>query len=601
VPIVGDDGRQLGVVEVGSFIDAEFLEAFEEDGTAYTVFFVKDGGFAVFAASPAARAPRLSPSLLQQALAGGSTVAVRSGDHPIYLSTAAQLRGITEEAIGVVQIDIDTTSLESSYALALKLLFGGLLVIGTLAALAMFATIAGILRPLERLLRAVKDIAADHTTAAVPLLKRGDELGDLARAIESFRAGREELRSARDQAQTVSRVLQDVIDNVPAVINFKDTTLRYVMVNRACAEFYGVSKEEMIGRRISDMASGLDMSALERSEREVMDSGQASLPREFTGVNRAGHFETWWTVKAPVWNDAGKLVGLVTVALNFTDLKDAQRTSERTMAELVAANRLLEQQAIRLERLNREYFAEREAAVEASRAKTQFLANMSHELRTPLNAVIGYSEVLSGEMFGPIPQRYLEYSKSILVSGQHLLEIINDILDMSRIEAGSYLLTLESTALSEPIGAALRLLRPRAEEKQQKPRLHIDDALPKVLIDRRAIRQVVLNLVGNAIKFTLPGGRIEISATRRPDRSVTIVVRDNGPGIAADHLSRVFQPFWQGEEARTRKHEGTGLGLSISKRLVELHNGTIEIDSTVGVGTVVTVVLPPDCVDEARA
>jgi PAS domain S-box-containing protein len=528
-------------------------------------------------------------------------VAVRSGsDTPVYLSTAARLRGVTGEAIGAVQIDIDTSLLEGSYMLALRLLFAGLVAIGIVASIAALATIAGILRPLEHLLKAITEIGQDRFAGNVPLLDRGDELGELARAVDSFRTGREDLRRARDEAQMAYRVLQDIIDHVPAVVNFKDTELRYVAVNRACAEFYGVEKEDMIGRRLADMTSGLDMKALERSEREVMETGRASLPREFKGQNRAGRAETWWTVKGPVRDRTGRVVGLVTVALDFTDLKEAQQLSERSTSELKAANRQLEQQAVRLERLNVEYLAEREAAVAANRAKTQFLANMSHELRTPLNAVIGYSEVLAGEMFGPMLPRYLEYSKSILAAGQHLLEIINDILDMSRIEAGSYDLEIAEIDLSELTREALRLMRAHAEQKRQDVRLQIDESLQCVRVDRRAIKQVIINLVGNAIKFTQPGGWIEISASRPPSDGIEISVRDNGPGIGPDHIPHVFEAFWQGEDARTRKHEGTGLGLYISKKLVEMHGGTIRLESIVGVGTAVTVMLPPSCVGQTR-
>jgi two-component system cell cycle sensor histidine kinase PleC len=225
---------------------------------------------------------------------------------------------------------------------------------------------------------------------------------------------------------------------------------------------------------------------------------------------------------------------------------------------------------------------------------------MSHELRTPLNAVIGYSEVLAGEMFGPMLPRYLEYSKSILAAGQHLLEIINDILDMSRIEAGSYDLEIAEIDLSELTREALRLMRAHAEQKRQDVRLQIDESLQCVRVDRRAIKQVIINLVGNAIKFTQPGGWIEISASRPPSDGIEISVRDNGPGIGPDHIPHVFEAFWQGEDARTRKHEGTGLGLYISKKLVEMHGGTIRLESIVGVGTAVTVMLPPSCVGQTR-
>lgn len=389
------------------------------------------------------------------------------------------------------------------------------------------------------------------------------------------------------------RLLQDVIDAVPAVINFKGLDLRYVIVNRECARFYDSTREAMIGKRISDMASGLDLKALENSERRVLETGEALMPREFSGVSPGkSRFETWWTVKAPFRDQEGKIAGLVTVAVDMTELKQAQAIVERRQEDLEEANRLLARQAADLERLNVQYLAEREVAQEASRAKSEFLASMSHELRTPLNAVIGYSEILLKQMFGPLPPRYLEYTGDILASGRHLLEVINDILDMSRIESGTYKLDSQLADVGEIVESAVRLLRERADAKNQELRLTHGGAAPPLLVDSRAIRQVMLNLVGNAIKFTQAGGRIEVEIGEKTERHVEIVIRDNGPGIEAGHLPHVTKPFWQAEEVRRRTHEGTGLGLSISSRLVELHGGSIDIASTLGTGTAVTIRLP---------
>lgn len=637
VPVT-DSGRHVGVAEVGSFIDAEFLNSIADHYAAYTVFVAAGGKLERVMASANARAPRLDAEMLQSTPVETLAMAHASADGSAYLLTAMPLYDYGSVRVGVVQVDIDTTGLENAYQMALGLLLLGTAVLALLAALAAVLTGQGILRPLERLVRATQDIAADRPAASVPLLHRNDELGRFAQAIDQFRTGKQELREARDRAQqantalerrtadleaanrqlgeqavvlerlndryhaereaarTATRLLQDVIDTVPAVINFKGPDLRYVVVNRACAKFYQRTKEEMIGKRISDMASGLDMEALERAERRVIETGEALLPRDFTGVSASGRFETWWTVKAPFRNADGGIAGLVTVAMDITDVKDAQAILERRTADLEEANRRLEAQAVALERLNEQYHAEREAALQASRAKSEFLAIMSHELRTPLNAVIGYSEVLTGEMFGPLQLRYREYANDILVSGRHLLEVINDILDMARIEAGSQTMLVAETDLAETIRSAVRFLQWRVDQKRQDLRMNIASNLPVTRIDPRAIRQVILNVVGNALKFTGVGGRIDVDLRLRPDRWVEIAVRDTGPGIAAEHLPHVFTPFWQAAEARSRVQEGTGLGLAISKKLVEMHDGVIEIASTPGEGTVVRIRLPPSCV-----
>ena len=607
VPVVGQDGRHLGVVEVGSFIDAEFLSGLAVPDATYAVFFSKGDALEVFAVSPGMRAPRLPMPVLQSVFRQGA-VADRSrvGD-AAYLSTATALRDYAGRPIGVVQIDFDITSLEKGYDLAISLLLAGTAVIGLLAGLTALLTALGILRPLARLISATEDIASNRPAAPVPLVERADELGRFARAIDEFRKSKSQLQAQaadldelsrrhaaeRESAITAMHLLQDVIDTVPAVINFKGLDLRYVIVNRECARFYNSTREAMVGKRISDMASGLDMRALEEAERRILETGEALVPREFSGASATkGRFETWWTVKAPFRSPEGKVAGLVTVAVDVTDLKQAHAVLERRQADLEEANRLLEKQAADVERLNVRYQTEREAAREASRVKSEFLTNMSHELRTPLNAVIGYSEILLKQMFGPLPPRYLDYTGDILASGRHLLDVINDILDMSRIESGKYNLLIEPVDVQALMQSAIRFVEERAATKKQELRLTIAEPVPPMVVDARAIKQVMLNLVGNAVKFTQPGGRIEVDVRSQPDGRLAIAVRDNGPGIEAHHLPHVLKPFWQAEEARRRTHEGTGLGLSISSKLVELHGGELDISSTVGRGTVVTVRLP---------
>jgi PAS domain S-box-containing protein len=606
VPVIAGAEQLLGVVEVGSFISPEFLRNFAQPGSSYTVFFSKADALEVFAATPDAGAPQLGLDLLAGVLRkGGVTAHARVGDTS-YLSMATPLRDYAGRSVGVIQIDIDTTELESSYDEAIRFLVAGILLLGLLAATTAVLTALGILRPLERLIHTAESIAANAPAAPVPFVGRSDELGRFARAIDEFRDNKVQLQrqaadldelnrryaDEREAAVRATRLLQDVIDTVPAVINFKGLDLRYVIVNRECARFYNSTREAMIGRRISDMTSGLDMQALEEAERRILETGEAMAARELSGTSAKGRFETWWTVKTPFRNPEGKVSGLVTVAVDVTDLKQAQAILERRRADLEDANHLLARQSADLERLNVQYLAERQAAQEANRAKGEFLANMSHELRTPLNAVIGYSEILLKQTFGPLGPRYLEYTTDILASGRNLLDVINDILDMSRIESGAYDLVLEAADIGALVQASVRLVRERAESKAQELQTAVDEMLPAIPADVRAIKKIVLNIVGNAIKFTRPGGRVGIEVRARPDRAIEIVVRDNGPGIEARHLPHVMTPFWQAEEVRRRTHQGPGLGLSISSRLVELHGGSMSIDSTVDVGTVVTIRLP---------
>lgn len=236
--------------------------------------------------------------------------------------------------------------------------------------------------------------------------------------------------------------------------------------------------------------------------------------------------------------------------------------------------------------------AARERAEFASHTKSRFLANMSHELRTPLNAIMGFSDIISREMFGPLGNdRYSEYARMINESGSLLLDLINDLLDMSKIEAGKHDLHIEEFSAREVIEATTRLLSVRAENR----RIAISTAVspPDALIaaDPRAFKQILLNLISNAVKFTDPGGTIEVSATA-DDGWLRLTVRDTGIGIPADMLPRLARPFEQVTNDPSRAHGGSGLGLALVKSLTQLHGGEFSIASEVGCGTRVTVALP---------
>lgn len=235
----------------------------------------------------------------------------------------------------------------------------------------------------------------------------------------------------------------------------------------------------------------------------------------------------------------------------------------------------------------------RRRAEGANVAKSRFLATMSHELRTPLNAILGFSEVMKTEILGPMQnQTYKDYAANIHDSGSHLLKLINEILDLTRIEAGRYDLSEESTHLSEVVEDCHRLLKLRAESKGLRFELDIADELPQMWVDARALRQICLNLVSNALKFTPKGGAVTVSLSRTGDGGQMIAVRDNGPGIPRDEIPKVMQAFGQGSLAHQTAEGGTGLGLPIVRNLVELHGGTFELLSELRKGTEAIVRLP---------
>jgi signal transduction histidine kinase len=233
-------------------------------------------------------------------------------------------------------------------------------------------------------------------------------------------------------------------------------------------------------------------------------------------------------------------------------------------------------------------------AVRANKSKSDFLATMSHELRTPLNAIIGFSDIIQRELFGPVQNnKYTEYARDIHESGEHLLSIINDILDLAKAESGKLKLNEQQFDLTEAVEACVRMCRGRAEAE----RIHLafmgGQSEIRVLADERLLLQILANLVTNAIKFTRQGGAVRLYASATPETGIVLEVADTGIGIAAENIERVLRPFEQVETSYSRRHTGSGLGLPYAKRLAELHGGSLKLESELGKGTKVTVTLPP--------
>ena len=229
----------------------------------------------------------------------------------------------------------------------------------------------------------------------------------------------------------------------------------------------------------------------------------------------------------------------------------------------------------------------------ANRTESEFLANMGHELRTPLNAIIGFSEILKSETLGPIGRpEYSEYAKDINEAGTHLLAVINDIIDLSKVETGKSELDEENISIAKVVASVTTLLRERAAKANIEIEIEIEEDAPALYADERKIKRILVNLMTNAVKFTEAGGKITIKAWCRPESGYVIQVADTGIGIAPDDIPKALAQFGQVNSDRDRAYEGTGLGLPLSKALVELHGGAFDLQSEVGVGTTVTVRFP---------
>ncbi|NKB56518.1 MAG: hypothetical protein GKS00_09295 [Alphaproteobacteria bacterium] len=284
--------------------------------------------------------------------------------------------------------------------------------------------------------------------------------------------------------------------------------------------------------------------------------------------------------------------------------KEASNTPDLTPSKPRADDALVTDLKSRNNKLERELERHRDVEVSllttmrdvraASQAKSEFLANMSHELRTPLNAIIGFAEIMESELVGPLgsPQ-YVGYAKDVRESGQYLLELINDILDLSKIEAGQLEANLEDVDLGKTMEVCLRMVKDQASESGLTMDLNAIEELPPIRSNARMLRQIILNLLSNAIKFTPSEGRITVDiALDDATRSVAVQVKDTGIGIAENDISRVMRPFEQVESAQGNVHRGTGLGLPMTKSLVELLGGEFSIESDIDVGTIVTIHLP---------
>lgn len=280
-----------------------------------------------------------------------------------------------------------------------------------------------------------------------------------------------------------------------------------------------------------------------------------------------------------IWIMTGCLLTVRTAIYLISELEE----SERNLTQQLAAQKT---EAMRLRDVTR-------GAVMATQAKSELLANVSHELRTPLNAIIGFSEILENEIIGTIDNpKYREYIGDIGVAGRHLLDLINDILDFSKLESGEMELQEDPLNVSELIHSAHVLVRDAAEKSDVTINMDIADNLPNVYADERRLRQIMLNLLSNAIKFTLPDGKIIVKAWCSPDAGHVIQVSDTGIGIAAEDIPKALSPFGQIDNKLSREYQGTGLGLPLTKFLTEMHGGSLNVESELGVGTTITIRLP---------
>jgi PAS domain S-box-containing protein len=380
-----------------------------------------------------------------------------------------------------------------------------------------------------------------------------------------------DLRVAQENLSLRSIEFHTVFEQAPHPIGIGGTDGRIFRTNPAFSKLLGYSREELKALKSEDITHPDDREITKQAYRKILKSDCVeTIEKRY--VAKDGHSIHALLTMSAIRDSQGRVRGLIAQVVDISDSKRAEAELRNAIA----------------------------AAQTHNRAKSQFLANMSHELRTPLNAIIGFSEILENEMFGPIgSSRYRDYARDIRLSGMHLLDLINDILDVSRVEAGKTDLNKEAFNPVEAIDECLKMVQPSATSGGLTILRDFTAAPSSIVVDRRAFKQILLNLLSNAIKYTMPGGQVTVGARRRGSL-FELWLEDTGIGIEEKDLARLGRPFEQIENVFNRKHQGTGLGLSLCRSLAELHGGRLRIASALGSGTTVTVELPQGPLEDAK-
>ena len=430
---------------------------------------------------------------------------------------------------------------------------------------------------------ALSTVFADQAAIAIENVRLFNETKE---ALEQQKASADVLGAISSSIADIKPVFDKILESCQRLFegNLVGVTLATAHNMVELAAYEGEHKEETARMYPMPLSreTGTGWAILDQKVAHFPDVKEGSAPPHVVEGSRTTGFKS--IVFAPMIFE-GRGIGAIWVARRAPGpFSEKQVTLLKTFADQAVI-------AIQNSRLFRE-IQEKSAQLEiANKHKSDFLANMSHELRTPLNAIIGFSEVLSERMFGEINEKQADYLKDIHESGKHLLSLINDILDLSKIEAGRMDLEISTFDLPSALSNAMTLVRERAQRHGIQLALDVDSELGSFQADERKFKQIVLNLLSNAVKFTPDGGRVSVSA-KKDTTHVEIAVQDTGIGIAPEDQAAVFEEFKQVGRDYTKKAEGTGLGLTLTKRFVELHGGEIRLESKLGKGSTFTISLP---------
>jgi len=458
---------------------------------------------------------------------------------------------VNGEIVGVAQIGYSLRSLEISEAKArnqiIALTIGGIIV-GIFFA---FLFSKPLVKPINELKNAANEIAEGNLDTKIDI-KSKDEIGELA---ASFNKMTQDLRVSRDDIISAKKYTDNIVRSIPDTLLVVSPDGIIQTVNPATSTLLGYKEKELIGEPVSNVvAEGKEIpinfsTCIKNVEKTYLAKDGRKIPMLFSG--------------SVMRDDNGNIQGIVCVAQDITEHKKAEKI-----------------------------YLENERLAYASKAKSEFLANMSHELRTPLNSILGFSQLLKQKMFGELNEKQEHHVDNILTSGNFLLNLVNDILDLSKVEAGKMELVIEKIHVPQVMNESLILIKEKAIKHNVKLKLDLDPKLDYIEADKLRIKQVLFNLLGNAVKFSKPEGETVTVTTKKEGDIAKISVSDTGIGIREEDMRKLFNTFEQLDSGITKKYGGTGLGLAISKKLVEMHGGTIMAESKFGIGSTFSFLLP---------
>lgn len=370
-------------------------------------------------------------------------------------------------------------------------------------------------------------------------------------------------KNAYDALMNSEGQLRTLLDTIPDLIWLKNTDGVYLSCNARFEHFFGAKEAEIIGKTDYDFVDEELADFFTYKDRKAIKNGKPTINEEQITYADDGHNEYLETIKSPMYDSSGKLIGVLGVGRDITERKQAGDALLHAKMDAEAANR----------------------------TKSEFLANMSHELRTPLNSIFGFSQMLDERIPGDLNEKQADYVSNIMKSSKHLIELINDILDLSKVEAGKMQLECENFQVDDLIDETVALMQPLAKNKNIELVTDSHTCKKNICADRKKIKDVLHNLLSNSIKFTPEKGKVRIQADCT-NGMLNISVSDTGIGISEENQQKIFEPFKQINSFMTRDTEGTGLGLAIVKRYVEMHNGKLRVESEVGKGSTFTFMIP---------